>query len=144
MLRQYLCECSVCRKRYNVNFSDEPFPLPEDIFTYLCPFCGVPTPFQRAATRKALSEIRAIKEERALKEAIEADCKQRGFVCSFIYQSVIIKTPTSSWRFDYHTSGKTLWYESTYKLNFETGNRAFHHKQFENKKMSWQRGYCVY
>jgi hypothetical protein len=52
--------------------------------------------------------------------------------------AVIIKTPISHWKFDYHTPLKTLWHGSTYKINLETGNPAFHHKQFESRKISWQ------
>lgn len=138
MLRQYLCECTVCKKQCNLNFKEEPFPLLGDAFLYQCSNCGTVTQFQRVATRKAVSEIRAIENERALKCAIEKACAQLGFTCSFIYQSVIIKTPISHWKFDYHTSRKTLWHESTYKINLETGEPAFSHKQFNNKKMSWQ------
>lgn len=95
-------------------------------------------PFQRVATRKARSELRAIEEERALREAICAECRERGFTCTFFYRSVVIRTPMAHWKFDYHMPRKTLWHESTYRINAETGHPAARHKQFEDRKLSWR------
>lgn len=137
-MRQYLCECSVCKHQYTLLFDQEPFPILGDTFLRHCPDCGKEAPFQRIATRKARSELRAIEEERALKEAIRTECGRRGFSCEFLYQSVVIRTPVAHWKFDYHTAKKTLWHESTYRVNLETGVPAVRHKQFEGRKISWQ------
>ncbi len=137
-MRQYLCECSVCKNQYILRFDAEPFPILGESFPRQCSNCGEKTPFQRVATRKARSELRAIEEERALKEAISAECRRRGFACRFIYQSVVVQTPVAHWKFDYHVARKTLWHESTYRVNLETGVPAVRHKQFEDRKISWQ------
>lgn len=137
-MRQYLCECSVCKNRYNLWFDEEPFPILGDSFFRHCPCCNEGTSFQRVATRKARSELRVIEEERTLKEAIEEECRRRGFTCEFLYQSVVIRTPVAHWKFDYHTARKTLWHESTYRVNLQTGVPAVRHKQFEARKISWQ------
>jgi len=137
-MRQYLCECSACKNRYTLWFGAEPYPILGDLFPRQCPNCGKETSFQRVATRKARSELRMIEEEQALKEAISEECRRRGFTCRFLYQSVVIQTPLAHWKFDYHTSRKTLWHESTYRINLETGVPAVRHKQFEDKKISWQ------
>lgn len=137
-MRQYLCECSVCKNQYTLWFDQEPFPILGDSFPRQCLNCGKATPFQRVATRKARSELRAIEEEWALREAISAECRRRGFTCTFLYQSVIIQTAVAHWKFDYHVARKTLWHESTYQVNFETGIPAVRHKQFEERKISWQ------
>lgn len=137
-MRQYLCECTVCKKRYTLHFDLEPFPILGDSFPHQCSNCGMETLFQRVATRKAKSELRAIAEEQALREAISVECNRRGFTCRFLYQSVVIQTPAAHWKFDYHVSHKTLWHESTYPINLATGVPAARHKQFEGRKISWQ------
>ena len=63
-------------------------------------------------------------------------CQQYGFQCRFLYESVIITTPISSWQFGYHESRKTLRHESTVKINFETGDYAKTHEQFRERKMT--------
>lgn len=137
-MRQYLCECSVCKNQYTLYFEGEPFPVLGDSFPRQCLNCGTETPFQRVATRKARRELRAIEEERALRTEIREECGRRGFACEFLYQSVVIRTPAAHWKFDDHTAGKTLWHESTYRVNLETGLPAVRHKQFEGKKLSWR------
>ena len=67
---------------------------------------------------------------------IEELCKEHGFSCRFVYRSVVITTPLSDWCFDYHESRKTLWHESTVKINFETGDYAKAHCQLKNRKMT--------
>lgn len=137
-MRQYLCECSICKKQYHMHFEGEPFPILGDSFPHQCLNCGKETLFQRVATRKARSELRAIEEEQALTEAISDECRRLGFTCRFLYQSVVIQTPVAHWKFDYHMARKTLWHESTYRVNLETGDPAVWHKQFEDRKLSWQ------
>lgn len=137
-MRQYLCECSVCKNQYTLYFDTEPFPILGDSFPRQCSNCGGETPFQRVATRKAQSELRAIREEQALRAAISEECRRRGFMCRFLYRSVVIQTPAAHWKFDYHTAKKTLWHESTYPVNLETGAPAARHKQFEGRKLSWR------
>ena len=137
-MRPLLCECSVCKARTNVGFDAEPYPLLGQSFSHPCPNCGATTPFQRVATRKARSELRVIEEERALKESIKAECERRGFTCGFIYRSVVVKTPIAHWKFDYHTARKTLWHESAFPISRETGDYAARHKQFEDRKITWQ------
>ena len=56
--------------------------------------------------------------------------------CRFLYHSVIITTPLSGWCFDYHTPKKTLYHESTTKINFATGYYAKAHVQFRDRRMS--------
>ena len=54
-MRQYLCECSACKNQYTLWFDQEPFPILGDSFPRQCLNCGKATPFQRVATRKAIS-----------------------------------------------------------------------------------------
>ena len=63
-------------------------------------------------------------------------CSERGFSCHFLYQSVIIITPLAAWSFDYHLPKKTLYHESTIKINFATGDYAKTHVQFRDRKMT--------
>ena len=134
-MRQYLCECMVCHKQRNIHL-DEPFPAPAASFTSLCTACGTDTPHTRVLTRKAMAEIRAAQEEAALRQAIIDCCEKHGFTVRFLYESVIITTPISSWQFGYHDRLKTLRHESTYKVNLKTGDPAKTHEQFRNKKMT--------
>ncbi|MBQ6119967.1 MAG: hypothetical protein IJK98_12090, partial [Clostridia bacterium] len=63
-------------------------------------------------------------------------CSEKGFSCRFLYQSVIITTPLAAWSFDFHLPKKTLYHESTKKINFATGNYAKTHVQFRDRKMT--------
>ena len=83
-----------------------------------------------------MAELRAEEEEAALCQGIVKKCKQMGFACRFVYESVVVSTPVSSWQFDYHGRLKTLRHESTDKVNFKTGDSAFTHEQFRDRKMS--------
>ena len=135
LMRQYMCECQKCQAQQNYIF-DEPFPSVDDVFDMFCKNCGETTAHKRVLTRKARSEINAYREEQALRQSIIAHCESYGFQCRFLYESVIITTPISSWQFGYHESMKTLRHESTVKINFETGDRAKTHEQFRDRKMS--------
>ena len=83
-----------------------------------------------------MAELRAKEEEATLRQGIAKKCEQMGFTCRFVYESVIVSTPISSWQFDYHRRLKTLRHESTVKWNFKTGDPAFTHEQFRDRKMS--------
>ena len=134
-MRQYLCECLKCRNQQSY-FFDEPFPSADDVFDRFCKSCGETTAQKRFLTRKARAEAHARQEEQALRQSILERCEYHGFQCRFLYESVIITTPASSWQFDYHKSRKTLRHESTIKVNLETGDYAKTHEQFRNRKMS--------
>lgn len=134
-MREYLCECMTCHGRSPARF-EEPFPEVGDIFDLPCEACGKITPHTRALTRKARAEIRAREEEQKLRQSIIDQCERYGFQYRFLYESVIIITPISSWQFGYHSSRKTLRHESTIKINFETGNYAKTHEQFRDRKMT--------
>ena len=75
-------------------------------------------------------------QEEALRQSILGQCAALGFQARFLYQSVIITTPISLWQFDYHSKLKTLRHESSVKVNFATGDPAFTHEQFRDRKMS--------
>ena len=134
-MRQYLCECQRCQAQQSY-FFDEPFPSMGDVFDQFCKNCGEITAHTRVLTRKARAEAHADQEEQALRQSIIAHCKHYGFQCRFLYESVIITTPISSWQFGYHESKKTLRHESTIKINFETGDYAKTHEQFRDRRMS--------
>ena len=134
-MRHYLCECTVCHTRQQYAF-DEPYPGIGDSFPRPCNQCGEITPHSRVLTRKAMAELRAAEEEATLRQEIVEKCERMGFACRFVYESVVISTPVSSWQFDYHRRLKTLRHESTIKVNFKTGDPAFTHEQFRDMKMS--------
>ena len=77
-----------------------------------------------------MAELRAAEEEATLRQEIVEKCERMGFACRFVYESVV------SWQFDYHRRLKTLRHESTIKVNFKTGDPAFTHEQFRDRKMS--------
>lgn len=135
-MRQYLCECLSCGFHRQQHFIEEPYPEFGDIFPAYCPNCNNEQDHTRMLTRKAAAELRRCQEEEKLKNSIIALCEGYGFKCRFLYQSVIITTPIADWCFDYHETRKTLYHESTTKVNFATGDYAKAHTQFKGKKMS--------
>lgn len=135
-MRQYLCECLNCHGQQTLCFS-ESFPSVGNVFERFCKTCSEITPHTRVLTRKAKAEIQAAQDEQALRNTIINRCADYGFDCRFLYESVIITTPISSWQFGYHESRKTLRHEnSIHKVNFETGNYVKTHEQFRDRKMS--------
>ena len=134
-MRQYLCECMTCGWQKNMRF-DEPYPRMGDLFPRHCDYCKEDTIFTRTMTRKAQAEMNRIAEENALQESIRDRCAGYGFDCRFYLESVIVTTPVASWQFQYHEKLKTLRHESTVKINFETGDAAWSHVQFRDRKMS--------
>ena len=134
-MRHYLCECTTCHTRQQYAF-DEPYPDIGESFLQQCNHCCEMTPHSRVLTRKAMAELRAKEEEAALRRGIVEKCELMGLTCRFVYESVIVSTPISSWQFDYHRRLKTLRHESTVKWNFKTGDPAFTHEQFRDRKMS--------
>ena len=90
----------------------------------------------RVLTRKAAAELRRRQAEADLRQSILDRCAEYGFQCRFLYQSVIITTPLADWCFDYHTPKKTLYHESTNKINLVTGDYAKAHVQFRDRRMS--------
>lgn len=135
-MRQYLCECLRCHKHETIAFKEEPFPEAGETIEYSCKGCGQKTFYTRVLTRKAMSELRVKQQEEALRQTIRDACMKYGFQHRFLYESVIISTPVSSWQFNYKSSKKTLRHESTVKINFETGNYAKTHEQFRDRKIS--------
>ena len=135
-MRQYLCECQVCKLQHNVLFPAAPYPEFREPFDALCKCCQSTTPHQRVLTRKTLSELRRNQAENELKKSIEDECAKHGFRCRFLYESVIITTHLADWCFDYHQKEVTLYHESTIKINFETGEYCKAHCQFRNRKMT--------
>lgn len=136
MTRCYECICKKCGKTTQITFKEEPFPELGEEFSFDCKECKEKTPHSRVLTRRAQSEQKRLKDEEDLKKHIVDLCTQNGFSYRFLYQSVIIKTDISSWCFDYHKKQKTLYHESTVKINFETGDPCFAHIQFENRNIS--------
>lgn len=134
-MRQYLCECQACHKQSNLKFYEEPYPIGEEQFDGMCKYCNKITTHKRVLTRKTQSEMNRLKEEENLRQSITDKCNEYGIQCEFIYQSVVITTPRSTWSFDYHQSKITLYHESTIKINFETGNYSKTHCQFRDRRM---------
>ena len=134
-MRQYFCECQICHGQRNV-ILDDPFPALGSTFSHSCPFCSTVTPHSIILTRKMRTEIRAAEQEAALRQSIIDYCEKYGFTARFLYESVIITTPISSWQFGYHEKLKTLRHESTYKVNLKTGDKANTHEQFRNRKLT--------
>ena len=134
-MRHYVCECQVCHTQQQYAF-EEPYPALGAIFSRPCNACCDVTPHTRVMTRKAMAELRMQQEEEMLRHSILDQCVSLGFQARFLYQSVIITTPISSWQFDYHSKLKTLRHESSVKVNFATGDPAFTHEQFRDRKMS--------
>lgn len=134
-MRHYVCECQVCHTQQQYAF-EEPYPALGAIFSRPCNACCDVTPHTRVLTKRTQKELRAQQEESALRQVILDQCVALGFQARFLYQSVIITTPISSWQFDYHSKLKTLRHESSVKVNFATGDPAFTHEQFRDRKMS--------
>lgn len=134
-MRQYMCECSQCGGQNHLTF-EEPYPKYGDQFIRYCKHCNNNTSQTMVLTKKIAKELHKEQAEKDLKESIRCYCQKYVFSCRFLYESVIITTPVSSWQFQYHNSRKTLRHESTIKINFETGNPAKTHEQFRDKKMS--------
>jgi len=138
-LRTYECECVECRNKTQIQFKNEcKYPKLGEIFTSYCKCCGGMCDFTRTMTKKALSELRRIHEEQALKDKIQSLCDYYGYACKFVFQSVVITTPIASWSFDYHKSKVTLHHESSVKINWETGLYARTHVQFREKNMNFE------
>lgn len=134
-MRQYMCYCLKCSAQVQILFA-EPYPEYGEQFIRHCSHCGEDTVHTLVLTKKIASELHRQEEEKQLKNRITARCEQYGFTCRFLYESVIITTPISSWQFAYHETKKTLRHESTVKINFKTGDRANTHEQFREKKMT--------
>lgn len=135
-MRHYECKCLQCGNKKQIAFQETPYPEYGDIFFHECRVCMKSTEFTRVLTRKTAAELRKRAAEKELRQSIEEACEAFGFSCRFLYQSVIVTTPLSDWCFDYHESRITLYHESTYKINFETGNYAKAHVQFKDRKLT--------
>lgn len=134
-MRQYMYECSICGKRTNICF-EEPYPQYGEEYLQFCKNCEKETPHIMSLTKNARRELQKQEEEQALRQTIIEKCENYGFSCRFLFESVIITTPISSWQFQYHDELKTLRHESTIKINFQTGNYAKTHEQFRERKMT--------
>ena len=135
-MRHYECECLICRTKSTVIFYDEPYPEVGQEFLHPCSSCGKETCFTRSMNKKAFAELHRRQQEDDLKRSIILKCEEYGFQYRFLYQSVIITTALADWCFDYHQSKKTLYHESVYKFNRETGDYVKSHCQFRNRKMT--------
>ncbi len=135
-MRHFECECLKCSRKAQIAFPSEPYPEIGEVFSRFCPSCSAETQMTRVLTKKAAAELRRKQEEADLRQSILDRCAEYGFQCRFLYQSVIITTPMSDWCFDYHSAKKTLYHESTTKINFATGDYAKAHVQFRNRHMS--------
>ena len=135
-MRQYICTCLKCGKENCYGFKEEPYPQYGEQFIRYCRYCEEDTTQTMVLTKQVVKELRKQKAEEDLKQSIIGYCQKYGFTCRFLYQSVIVTTPISSWQFAYHDSKKTLRHESTTKINFATGDYAITHEQFRNKKMT--------
>ena len=135
-MTNYECECTLCKTQRQIHFETKPYPEYGDVFPFHCPLCDIETPFTRILTRKTRAEVRAKQEEQNLQHTIIERCTYYGFQYRFLYQSVIVTTNLSDWCFDYHQPKITLYHESTYKINLETGDFAKAHIQFRNQKIT--------
>lgn len=135
-MRHYECECLKCGRNAQIAFQTEPYPQIGEVFSRFCPSCSAQTQMTRVLTRKAAAELRHRQEETDLHRSIQDRCAEYGFQYRFLYQSVIITTPLSDWCFDYHIPKKTLYHESTTKINFATGDYAKSHVQFRDQRMT--------
>lgn len=135
-MRQYECECTVCGAKRSVAFREEPYPEYGEIVSAFCPNCNAETSHTRVLTRKTIAELKRKAEEENLRQSILDKCAEYGFSVRFLYQSVIITTPLADWCFDYHQNLITLYHESTYKVNLETGLYAKAHVQFSKREIS--------
>ena len=134
-MRQFLCECQECKAQNHLRFYSEPYPVYRDKVEGYCDTCKRTTEQQRVLTRRTLSEMHRLQAEKDLRQSIVDRCAEYGFKCRFLYQSVVITTPLADWSFDYHQSKKTLYHESTVKINFNTGGYCKTHCQFRNRKI---------
>lgn len=135
-MRHYECKCLECGLKIQIAFKDEPYPEYGNDFLAYCNECGKDTRHTRILTRKTKAELLRKQEEQELRDKIAKKCANYGFGYRFVYQSVIIETQISDWCFDYHKDKKTLYHESSIKVNFLTGNYAKAHVQFEGKKLT--------
>ncbi|MCD7845165.1 MAG: hypothetical protein LUG57_04810 [Oscillospiraceae bacterium] len=135
-MRQYECECTVCGTKRSVAFREEPYPEYGDMVSAFCSNCGADTRHTRTLTRKTAAELRRKAEEENLRQSILDKCAEYGFSARFLHQPVIITTSLADWCFDYHESLITLYHESTYKINLETGLYAKAHVQFSKREIS--------
>lgn len=130
-----MCTCLKCGSQNGFGF-EEPFPKYGDQFIRYCKHCQENTTQTMILTKNVAKELHKKEVERELKQSIIDYCKKYGFICRFLYESVIVTTPISSWQFQYHEGRKTLRHESTVKINFATGDFAKTHEQFHNRKMT--------
>ena len=135
-MRHYECECLKCGRKAQIAFPSEPYPEIGEAFVRFCPSCSEETQMQRVLTRKAAAALRRRQAEADLRQSILDRCAEYGFQFRFLYQSVIITTLLSGWCFDYHTPKKTLYHESTTKINLTTGDCAKAHVQFRDRCMT--------
>ena len=136
-MRHYMCACQKCGEHNNLCF-DEPYPQYGAQFIRYCKHCGAETAQTMVLTKKVATELRKQKAEQELKQSITDYCQKYGFTCWFLYESVIVTTPISSWQFAYHENRITLRHESTTKINFKTGDYAKTHEQFRSRKMIFE------
>ena len=92
-MRQYLCECQICKLQHNVSFPAAPYPEFGESFDVRCKCCHRATPHQRVLTRKTLSELHRNQAENELRKSIEDECSKYGFQYRFFYESVVVTTP---------------------------------------------------
>ena len=134
-MRCYECKCLDCSSITQVGYASAPYPEYGDCFQHFCKICEKETSFTRTMTRKAAKELKAKQAELDLRQTIIDQCNYYGFQNRFLYQSVIVTPPLADWCFDYHQPNITLYHESTYKINWETGDFAKAHVQFRNQPM---------
>ncbi len=135
-MRCFACVCENCMQTNQITFHREPYPALNESFIHYCPHCKRKCMHRRIMTKKALAEQRKQEQEAALKKSIVEECAKHGFTCRFLYESVVVTTPLADWQFDYHKDKKTLYHESTVKINFSTGDYAKAHIQFRDRKIS--------
>ena len=134
-IRYYMCTCLKCGLQANYPFH-EPYPQYGEQFVPTCKYCKEDTTQTMTLTKKVEKELRKQQAEANLRSSIIDYCKKYGFSVRFLYESVIITTPVSTWQFLYHDDKKTLYHESTVKINFKTGDYANMHVQFRDRKMT--------
>ena len=132
-VRNMACICTVCGSEVQVGFDVDFLPDINSTVERMCSKCGCKQTLRFRETKKLRAQRRRIQEDQELRDHITQLAEQYGFKCCFIYQHVTVTTPVGSWQFNLYGSKKKLFHESSYKVNLQTGNKAFWHLQFERK-----------
>lgn len=135
-MHHYECICQSCQTHQQFGFdNDTSLSISQEFYAY-CKTCCSEKLFRRVLTKKVLAEQKRIEQEAQLRDSLAKLCESHGLSCRFLYQSILIKTPLAEWQFDYHASTITLYHESRFKRDPQTGDYMKFHCQFRNRKIT--------